>query len=213
MNQTHGIEQALSGMTQIGTAWILWTLVALSLLGLAVILERAAYFFSSRDDIETLGNDLRQLLGEADFTRAKRRLSESPSGEAKVALAALRSRDPASADEHMLGAAESVRLDMERHLAFLSTVGSNAPFVGLLGTVVGIVSAFRELNTSGGALTDGLMAHIGEALVATAVGLVVALPAVAAFNVFRRIVATRMARAESLRHLVLAELKQLARES
>jgi biopolymer transport protein ExbB len=110
----------------------------------------------------------------------------------------------------MLSATESIRLELERYLSFLATVGSNAPFVGLLGTVVGIVGAFAELDASRGALTEGLMANVGEALVATAVGLLVALPAIAAFNVFRRIVQTRLARADALRRAVLGTMKATA---
>ena len=73
----------------------------------------------------------------------------------------------------------------EKHLNFLGTVGSNAPFIGLLGTVLGIVRAFKDLsvNTSGGIAV--VMAGISEALLATAVGLFVAIPAVIAFNYFQ----------------------------
>ena len=68
---------------------------------------------------------------------------------------------------------------MEKRLAFLGTLGSNAPFIGLLGTVIGIIRAFHELNSAGGKVTSGLMAEVGEALVATAIGILVALPAIA----------------------------------
>jgi biopolymer transport protein ExbB len=106
----------------------------------------------------------------------------------------------------MLGASQNARLELERYLSYLGTVGSNAPFVGLLGTVVGIIGAFQKLDQSRGAWTDGLMSEIGEALIATAVGLLVALPAIAAFNVFRSVVQTRLTRADALRRVVLGQL-------
>jgi biopolymer transport protein ExbB len=96
---------------------------------------------------------------------------------------------------------------MERRLAFLGTLGSNAPFVGLLGTVIGIVRAFHELNGAAGRVTSGLMAEVGEALVATAVGIMVALPAIASYNYFQRVIKARITRADSFGKEVLAMLK------
>jgi len=72
---------------------------------------------------------------------------------------------------------ESQRIQYERGLAYLGTLGSNAPFIGLFGTVMGIVRAFHDLARSSAALgTQAVMAGIAEALVATAVGLLVAIP-------------------------------------
>ena len=96
---------------------------------------------------------------------------------------------------------------MERNLAFLGTVGNNAPFVGLFGTVIGIIVAFNELslNTQGGAST--VMGGISEALVATAIGLLVAIPAVAAFNTFQRRIKVIVGDSNSVTHTILAGLK------
>lgn len=202
-----GIERILTGIVQLGTQWVLWLLVGLSLVGLAIIVERSIYFVNSRGDVKGLIQDVKTLMGKQRFQELRLRLTESRSPAALVAVAALDGNQPDESNELMLDAAEQVRLDMERSLAFLSTVGSNAPFVGLLGTVIGIVRAFQELDRSGGALSDGLMSEIGEALIATAVGLLVALPAIAAFNVFRRLIQARMAETEMIRHVVIAKLK------
>src|SRR5262249_53724123 len=99
------------------------------------------------------------------------------------------------------------KIRMERRLAFLGTLGSNAPFIGLLGTVIGIIRAFAELNDAAGKVTAGLMSEVGEALVATAIGIMVAIPPIAIFNAFHRIIKTRGARAEPLGREVLASLK------
>ena len=87
-------------------------------------------------------------------------------------------------------------------------MGNNAPFIGLLGTVIGIVRAFRALEASASQVSAGLMAEIGEALIATAVGLLVALPAVAAFNAFQRVVRERLGQSDVLRHEVLSHLRR-----
>jgi len=72
--------------------------------------------------------------------------------------------------------------DLKRGLPLLASVGSVAPFVGLLGTVLGIVTAFRGIATTGSGGLSAVSAGIAEALVVTALGLVVAIPAVLAFN-------------------------------
>jgi biopolymer transport protein ExbB len=107
----------------------------------------------------------------------------------------------------MDGAAQMAKLRMEKRLAFLGTLGSNAPFLGLLGTVIGIVRAFHELNGAAGRVTSGLMSEVGEALVATAVGIMVALPAIASYNYFQRAIKARITRADSFGKEVLALLK------
>jgi biopolymer transport protein ExbB len=75
---------------------------------------------------------------------------------------------------------------LEKHLIVLGTLGNNAPFVGLLGTVLGVIRAFHDLGASGGQGPEVVMQGISEALVATAVGILVALPCVAAFNVLKK---------------------------
>ena len=101
------------------------------------------------------------------------------------------------------------KLRFERGLAFLGTVGNNAPFIGLFGTVLEIVSALYELGSqSGGNVGAGaVMATLSAALAATAVGLVVAIPAVAVYNYFTRRLKTLQTGAEALVHVLLAHMK------
>jgi biopolymer transport protein ExbB/TolQ len=122
-------------------------------------------------------------------------------------LALVRSRDrAAAATERIQGEEKISRLRMERNLAFLGTVGNNAPFVGLLGTVIGIIRSFHSLDQSQGKVTSGLMMDIGEALVATAIGIMVALPAVAAYNFFQRVIKARLSRGGALGSDVVSHL-------
>lgn len=204
------IERVLS-ISQYGSRWVMWLLIALSVAALAVMLERAVLFFSSRDDTARLRAELRRLLSENDLELARRRLEESPSFEARVAAAGLSADGVESAEERMQGETELCKLSMEKNLALLGTLGNNAPFIGLLGTVIGIVRSFRELSSSSGQVSAGLMSEIGEALVATAIGLLVALPAVAAFNLFQRLVRARIGRATVMAHEILAFMKSRPR--
>ena len=202
------IVHALNGLTSLGATWVLWLLLALSVLAFAIVVERALYLWTSRDDLGALGRALRESLARGDGDRARHLLEESPSFEARIARATLDAETVSGAEQRLIAESGIVRLNLERRLAFLGTLGNNAPFVGLLGTVIGIIRAFRALEEGAGRVSSGLMAEIGEALVATAVGLLVALPAVAAFNAFQRVIRARISRGESLGREVLAHLEE-----
>ena len=73
---------------------------------------------------------------------------------------------------------------LERYLSFLATVGATAPFLGLFGTVWGIIDAFHGLGTAGAATLRAVAPGISEALITTAAGLFAAIPAVIAYNLF-----------------------------
>jgi biopolymer transport protein ExbB len=161
--------------------------------------------------------DLGRLLRSGDLEGARRRLEESSSAEAAVVVAGLVEADRGveAAQESMEGASALQRLKLEKRLAFLGTLGNNAPFIGLLGTVIGIIAAFDELSkvkmaVSGGSTQlapEAVMARISEALVATAIGILIAIPAVAAYNAFQRVVRGTVANTEALGHVLLAHLK------
>jgi biopolymer transport protein ExbB len=212
------IERVKSAMVGLGTGWILALMLVLSIISLAVMLERVWLYWSLRDDIDALMRDLGRLLRGGDMEGARRRLEESRSAEAAVVVAGLveADRGVAAAEEAMEGASCLQRVKLEKRLAFLGTLGNNAPFIGLLGTVIGIVAAFDELSkgktaAAGAAATqlapEAVMARISEALVATAIGILIAIPAVAAFNAFQRVVRGTVANTEALGHVLLAHLK------
>jgi biopolymer transport protein ExbB len=203
------IQERLTAFAMLGATWVMWLLVGLSILGLAIILDRAYFFIATRDDVVRLKASLLAKLKGGDVEGARAAMRASKSVEAQIVLAGLDAVDDGahSAEERMGGEATLRKLDMERNLAFLGTVGNNAPFVGLAGTVIGIVRAFAELEQTQGQVSAGLMAQIGEALVATLIGLLVALPAVAFFNFFQRVIKARVVRGEAMGRDVLAYLK------
>jgi len=208
------IQERLTAFAMLGATWVMWLLVGISVIALAIILERAYYFFATSEDFAKLLGSLLGKLKDGDVDGAKTAMRASRSLEAQVALAGLESVEdgPASAEERMAKQQTLAKLSMERNLAFLGTVGNNAPFVGLLGTVIGIIRSFQELNASQGQVSAGLMSEIGEALVATAIGLLVALPAVACFNFFIRLIKTRTTRGDAMGREVLAFMKSKKRQ-
>jgi len=203
------LQDTLTNLADMGATWVMWLLVGLSIVGFAIAIERAIFIFATRDDIRRLKDDLAALLRRGDVAGARARLARSPSFEARIARAGLSEAegDADAAAERIAGAAQTARISMERRLAFLGTVGANAPFVGLLGTVIGIINAFQELEGAAGKVTAGLMSEVGEALVATAVGICVAIPAVVFFNAFTRIIKSRLSRGDALSREVTAYLK------
>jgi biopolymer transport protein ExbB len=204
------IQERLTAFAMLGATWVMWLLVALSIIGVAIIFERVYYFFVSRDDPRKLQEDLRLLLARHDLAAARQRLAQSRSFEAKIVHSGIEVAEdgPAAVQERLAGEAALARSQMERNLAFLGTVGNNAPFVGLLGTVIGVIRAFHTLDQTAGKVTSGLMSQVGEALVATAIGILVALPAVAFFNFFHRIIKARLTWADALGRDLMAYLKR-----
>ncbi len=196
-----------------GAAWVLWLLFALSFLSIAIVIERYFVFRTKGADLKRLAELLDRHLASGDLEEARASLRTELSVCARVADAGLRlaSRGPATAEKGMQSAMAVERSLLEARLAYLGTLGNNAPFIGLLGTVIGVILAFHELGKAqavgaGTAASQAVMGSIAEALVATAVGIFVALPAVAAYNYFQRWIATLLADSEALSSLVLAYL-------
>jgi biopolymer transport protein ExbB len=212
------VEHSKRLMTNFGAAWVMWLLLFLSVISVAIMLERGWFFYSLRDDLTGLARSLGDYLRRGEVAEAKRLLENSPSAEAAVVVAGLieADRGPKAAEEAMAGAAAYQRMKLEKRLVYLGTLGNNAPFVGLLGTVIGIVQAFDELGKAAKQQTQQVastiapqtvMTSIAEALVATAIGLLVAIPAVAAYNTFQRLIKSTLANTEVLSRILLAHLK------
>ncbi len=166
----------------LGVDWILLILAGLSVLSIAVILERWVFYTRRRvtpDHVRAL------LKGKGDGV-------PRDSIENRIADRAVQLRqEGASREDAENGMDIELRKERQRYdrgLTFLATLGNNAPFVGLLGTVLGIMAAFYSLSQVADAAekNEMLMRSISEALIATAVGLFVAIPAVLFYNVFRR---------------------------
>ena len=213
MNSTI-VERSKHILLEIGATPIMYLMIALSVVSVAIMIERGWFFATVRENLEKLAEALAERLNVHDLNGASSLVSASKSAEAAIVAAGLRQigRGPEAAQESMASATALQRMRLERRLAFLGTLGNNAPFIGLLGTVIGIVQAFEKLQSAGagggagGPATD-VMGAIAEALVATAIGLVVAIPAVAAFNYFQRRIRATLANSEALTHILLAYAK------
>lgn len=197
-------------LSAVGSEWILWILVGLSVLSVAVMIERMIFYLGVQGRDHALIPTLHAALSDRDVAKAKSVLRESRGPGARIAAQMLESceRGAASMAAMMAALRPGEKLRLERNLNFLGTVGSNAPFIGLLGTVLGIIETFRAIERAGVAgsaeYSNAVMAGIYEALVATAVGLLVAIPAVIAFNYFQRRVKGLLGEADALTNMVLS---------
>jgi biopolymer transport protein ExbB/TolQ len=187
------LVESLSRIALLGSTWVLYLLLALSVVSLTSALERWLFFARRAEDIDALAARFSAALEVEDFDRARRVLRESKSLEAGIVLTALRwvHGGPAALANALDASLGNARGQLQRSTYLLGTLGNNAPFIGLLGTVIGVIDAFHQLGDAGQnhAAMGNVMTGIAEALVATGVGLFVALPAVVAYNVLQKKIA------------------------
>jgi len=202
------IVQKLLGITLLGSAWILWLLIGLSILSVSIMIERFFYFRKSDINFPQFSEKLSKVLMSGDATEIVKLCAQSQALESQVVLRGLehQARGPRAMEESMLAYVISERQNLDRGIVILGTLGNNAPFIGLFGTVLGIIIAFQDLarNPAGG--PSVVMAGISEALIATAVGLMVAIPAVIAYNFFQRVVKRHISNSEAVVKVVMAHL-------
>ncbi|HKQ69069.1 MAG TPA: MotA/TolQ/ExbB proton channel family protein [Polyangiaceae bacterium] len=184
------IVERLLKVALLGSTWVLYLLLVLSVVSLTAALERWLFFRKHKDDIDVLQREIADALVAENLPGVEKLLNRSPSLEARVVRAALWwvSGGPEAVGDAIEAELARTKKELERSLNLLGTLGNNAPFVGLLGTVIGVIEAFHQLGDAGknqGAMGN-VMAGIAEALVATGVGLFVALPAVVIFNLIQK---------------------------
>jgi biopolymer transport protein ExbB/TolQ len=176
----------------LGSTWVMALLLLLSIASIGAIVERWLFFRKRGQGGEEMGDLLVALLEQGDRAAADDLLRRHPSMDAEVLLTSLRwaKGGPEGLASGVEGEMTRRRRELERGMTLLGTLGNNAPFIGLLGTVIGVVVAFADLaQGSSKVQMDRVMGGIAEALIATGIGLFVAIPAVVAYNVFQKKIA------------------------
>ena len=187
-----GMLHAMSG-TALGVVVMLLLMSAISI-GLAV--ERGLRYSVARNQSRLFALQVTPVLEEGKLDEAisiAERNKKSPIASiVATGLAEFQSAPPDGSGTEMIEAAKrglersvaTIHAELKRGLSGLATIGSTAPFVGLFGTVVGIMNAFRASGPTREAGLGGVASGISEALVTTALGLLVAVPAVWCYNYF-----------------------------
>jgi biopolymer transport protein ExbB len=205
------LTEKIFAVAQVADQAVLIVLLVLSVISLGIILERffvlrrrsnqsamtlakvkAALQSHSLEDVESMSKDPETIEGRA-LGYALKHMKESGSKGLEEAFNSFTLTE---------------RPELERYLNFLATVGSNAPYIGLLGTVLGIMKAFNDLAITPEAGQQTVMAGISIALVSTACGLFVAIPAVICYNYFQRKVRSIFQGIDAVKELCLAYAKK-----
>ena len=207
--QSGSLVQTLLGLPIFNSEWVLYLLLGLSVISIGVALERWFFYSRRKIDVVALRAGLTKQLERGDFAGAAAALEKYDALETNVVLEGLRAHEmgPESVEDLLAGALGHERKRYEKRLNFLATIASNSPYIGLFGTVLGIVRSFRDLAANMADASAAVMAGIAEALIATAVGLLVAIPAVVAYNVFKGRVKDSVTNCQLLARLLLAQLK------
>jgi biopolymer transport protein ExbB len=167
-------------------SFTLVVMLFLSILSLSFALERWWFFRAASGKADEILGAVRKHLESGKTEAAVAWCEKHPSGVAQVVAYGLLNagRSRRDLEELMLSKLKEERLKFERFLPVLGTLGNIAPFIGLFGTVVGIIKAFRDLAASGTGGPAVVAQGIAEALVSTAAGLLVAIPAAVLYNYF-----------------------------
>jgi len=200
----------LGAIAHYGSFAVIYSLIALSMLSIGVIMERLIWFALRRVDAGAFGKELAGMLARGDKAGARALVARGRSVEAKVLGEVLDwyEAGPEALGQALQSSVRGHRKQLQGGLLFLGTLGNNAPFLGLFGTVLGVVTAFQQLGHNAMGAMDNVMTGIAEALVATAVGILVALPAVAAYNGFQKRALDVEENIAQIGHLLIAQLER-----
>ena len=200
------LSKAFLDFSQLGANWVLWLLVALSVISIGIMIDRFLWFRSRESDIETFIRELRAAYDRGELQRFETKYKADTGIPIQVAMHGLSEREngPEAVAEAMHAERARWRRSGDRNLMVLGTLGNNVPFVGLFGTVLGVMNAFLLLSSKSANAEKEVFDQIAEALSATAFGLIVAIPAVASFNYFTRRLRVLMTTADEAAHQVLS---------
>lgn len=209
-----GIEmlaEKIFAVAHVADQFVLWLLIILSILSVGMIIER----FLLLNKISNESNRVRariKLAVQSNSVEDFEDLAKDPTSiegrAAGFALRHIKDNGSKGVEELFNTFVLTEKPELERFLAFLATIGSNAPYIGLFGTVLGIMKAFNDLAMAPEAGQQTVMAGISLALVATAAGLFVAIPATIFYNYYSRKVRSVLQSLESVKELCLAYTKK-----
>jgi biopolymer transport protein ExbB len=181
---------------------VLLTLLGLSVWSVAIMIDRFRYFSRLKGAADL--DAARKAIEARDRDAIRGWAEKTQHPTAGMLQAAMAVQGSEATDRAVRSYLTEQRPQMDRGLTVLATLGSNAPFIGLFGTVLGVIKAFGGLAESSAEGTQAVMASISFALVATAVGLFVAIPAVVAYNTFARQMKSVLSQCEWLKDLYLS---------
>jgi len=182
---------SIDAMQVLRSSWVIMLMLVLSVVILWLTVERHLYYKKNKLDSEKFMNKIKGLIVDKKFEEAESFAKSQPGPVARVITEGLESRALPREELAKIMEAKQMeeKVNLDRFLGVLGTLGNTSPFIGLLGTVLGIIKAFGDLAinaASGSGGPEVVMLGIAEALIATAAGLGVAIPAVIIFNYYTK---------------------------
>ncbi len=203
--------ETLFKISEASASGILYLMGFLSLVSVTIMFERFFALKKISSSSSGMAQGFRRVIAEQDLEQIEKLSEQGASLEGRVlgyGLNFVRKHGSSGLDELFDSFKAIERPGLEKNLNILGTIASNAPYVGLLGTVMGIMKAFNDLASApGGQGNEAVMAGIAHALVSTAIGLAVAIPAVVAFNFFQKKVGLVLGNIDAARDLCLVYTK------
>jgi biopolymer transport protein ExbB len=202
--------EMLFKMADVAAHGILYFMGLASVISVSIMFERFFTLKKISSNSSELALDFRKVLEDQNLDQIETLSKKTASLEGKAlgyGLSHAKKNGSEGLDEIFNSFKTIERPVLEKNLTVLGTIASNAPYVGLLGTVMGIMKAFNDLANAPGQGNEVVMAGIGHALVSTAIGLGVAIPAVMAFNFFQKKVGMVLNNIDAARDLCLAYTK------
>lgn len=204
------LTEKIFAMAHYADQVVLGVLVLMSIISIAVIFERYVSLKKVSNESERVKARIKIALQTGsvqDFEDMAKDPSSVEGRAAGHALKYLRAHGERGFEDIFNTFILNEKTELEKYLPMLATISSNAPFIGLLGTVLGIMKAFNDLAVTQNAGQQTVMAGISTALVATAAGLFVAIPASMSYNYFTRKVKSTLTSIEAVKELGLAYTK------
>jgi biopolymer transport protein ExbB len=202
----------------LSAGWPIWPLLIISIIGLAIVIERSWYLRQTHifpkgllESVFTCANQLSNPSSnqKLDAEHLESLVQQSPASP--LLICTLKERivgsNPSSALEELQAVAQSTWLKLDRYLGILATIATIAPLLGLFGTVVGMIEIFGSQGAINGAGSPQQLAHgISVALYNTAFGLLIAIPALAAWRSLRAIANQRQRECEEFTRQLFKKL-------
>jgi len=144
------ITHILRNLALVGGSWVLYLLILSSILSLAVVIQKGIFFYRNKIAWDAFLEMLTAFINKGDIDAATEYVSRTSSPAARVLHAGFQNIDKGSeaVEEILIGKRISEKFRMESKLVILGTLGNNAPFIGLFGTVLGIIKAFHDLASA-----------------------------------------------------------------
>lgn len=186
-------------------------LLVCSVITVSYAVERALYFLRTKTDTTRFMKQLAAKMKSGDLKGAKSWCESQKNSAARVVSQCLGQSNASAGDlqGRFNTAIELEQVDMERNLSVLGTMSNIAPLLGLFGTVIGIIRAFADIARTGAGGSAVVAMGVSEALLTTAAGIVVAVIATVAFNLFVRRIRTRIIELEDVREEFFNILRQV----